>query len=388
MKSPLRILLCCQQDLQAHPVPAYRFWAHYFRAALAEAGHTCLEVPDCDWAAGLESQPPDIHALWLESTWQKALRWIRQEHARGRIDVFLSYLFPDQVDVPSIAALRQEGMPCVNFFCDNVRLFRRIPAEYGAFDLNWVPEAPALALYRRAGFPVIHAPMPCWVPPACRTPGATETLPATFVGTRDEQRERLFARAFACGLDMELRGPGWLGPAPGASPPRGRGPALARNQWEFARRHGLAAFARKLREGIRPRPPVTFDFAPFERPAVWGDDYLRVLRESRVCVGVNRFPSLAHPFDRPGRYSRLRDIEAPMAGACYLTEWAPGLEEFYEPGSEIEVYRDAEELCEKVAKLNRDEPLRRRLRAAGQRRALGDHAIARTVEKIAGRLSL
>ena len=77
-----------------------------------------------------------------------------------------------------------------------------------------------------------------------------------------------------------------------------------------------------------------------------------------------------------------------MTGACYLTEWAPEIEELYEPGREIEVYRDADELSEKVAKLNRDEPLRRRLRAAGQRRALGDHAIARTVEKIAGRLSL
>jgi hypothetical protein len=230
--------------------------------------------------------------------------------------------------------------------------------------------------------------MPCWIPPAYRTPGAPDTLPATFVGTRDAQREQLFAKAFACGLEMELRGPGWLGPAPGAAPPRGRGAALARNQWDFARQHGLMALARKIGETFRPRPPVNFDFSPYERPAVWGDDYLRVLREARVCVGVNRFPSLSHPFDRPGRYSRLRDIEAPMAGACYLTEWAPELEEFYEPGEEIELYRDAEELAEKVAKLSRDEPHRRRLREAGQRRALQDHAIGRTIERIAAQLSL
>ena len=51
------------------------------------------------------------------------------------------------------------------------------------------PEAPALELYRRAGLPFIHAPMACWVAPPWRTPPVRESLPATFVGTRDEQRD-------------------------------------------------------------------------------------------------------------------------------------------------------------------------------------------------------
>ena len=91
---------------------------------------------------------------------------------------------------------------------------------------------------------------------------------------------------------------------------------------------------------------------------------------------------------RPLIYSRLRDIEAPMLGACYLTEWAPGLDQLYELGREIEVYRDADELAGKIQMLARDATQRHELRAAGQRRALNDHCIAHTLARIVERLGI
>ncbi len=385
MARPLRIFLCCQQDLGTrHPVPAYDFWAGYFRAACAEAGHECLEAPGCDWAAGLVARPAVEHAAWLESTWSRALDWLKREHTRQPVDWFLGYLFPTQVLSGALAELRAVGIPSVNFFCDHVRLFRRVPGEFRSFDLHWVPEAAALPLYARAGLPALAAPMACWVPPAYRTLPDRETLPPTFVGTRDETRERLFAAAFALGLEADLRGHGWDG-AVGAPSPRGQGGRAVLNQWNYARQHGTAAAARKILRTVFPPVSVKFDFAPRVRPMP-GADYWLVLRESRVCLGVNRFPSLRFPLDRPGAYSRLRDIEAPMTGACYLTEWAPGLDQLYDPGREIEVYRDAAELVEKCRALDRDPARRAALRAAGQRRALTDHTIARTLERIADHL--
>ncbi len=389
MSRPLRIFLCCQQDLRAHPVPAYRFWAASFRAAFAEAGHACLEAPGCDWAEGLTDLAPESRAAWREGTWQRAVDWIRSEHAKWPVDLFLSYLYPAQVQAGGVAGVRALGIPCVNFFCDNVRLFRRAPAEFRGFDLHWVPEAAALDLYRRAGLPFLHAPMPCWVAPQWRTTPPVESLPPTFVGTRDEQRERLFARAFSLGLRMDLRGLGWSGEEPQwADPPPGRGATLLANQWDFAARHGVAALARKVARRFFPPEAIACDFASRAREPCLGDDYWRVLRECSVCVGVNRYPSPRRPIDRPDRYSRLRDIEAPMAGAAYLTELAPGLGELYEIGRDIEVYRDAGELAAMAAALERDEPRRRRLRGLGQRRALGEHGIAQTVSKIALRLGI
>jgi len=382
---PLRIFLSCQQALRRHAVPAYSFWSDYFRGGLAEAGHTCIEAPDCDWAEGLLPLDETSAAAWLERTWGAALDFLRREHARERVDFFLGYLFPRQVLPSAVSEIRALGIPCVNFFCDNVREFRCVPEAYKGFDLHWVPEYKAVSLYQRAGLPWINAPMPCWVPPAHRGPAATETLPVTFVGTRDEQRERLFADAIQRGLDIELRGVGWdAGATPaGAAPPRAGNPfTLAQRQFAFAHNSGWSALVRKHASMLRPAPAVKFDFAGNARPTPVGDAYWEVLRQSIVCLGVSRFPSFRFPASRPGSYSRLRDIEAPMAGACYLTELTEGLDQLYELGSEIETYRDAAELVEKATSLARDAGRRKKLRRAGQRRAQRDHTIMCTVERI------
>jgi hypothetical protein len=318
---PLRIFLSAQQDFgAAHAVPAYRFWAGYFRASLAEAGHVCLELPACDWSAGLADLSRSDRANWLATVWTQTLDFLRREHARQPIDFFLGYLFPAQVLPAAIAEIRALGIPCVNFFCDNVREFRRVPAVYHGFDLHWVPEHKALPLYARDQLPVLHAPMACWVPPAQRTPVTHESLPVTFVGTRDEQRERLFAAAFALGLSAELRGPGWDSTAsiPVHAPPRARSPfTLLARQTAFARQHGPSALLRKHLRSLFPPAELAFDFTPHARPAQFGDAYWPALRNATVSLGVNRYPSLRFPLDQPDTYSRLRDIEAPMAGACY-----------------------------------------------------------------------
>jgi hypothetical protein len=389
MKRPLRIFLCCQQASRRHAVPAYGFWGDYFRGSFHETGHTCLEAPDCDWGEGLMPLDPDARAAWSERTWRAAIEFLRCEHAREPVDFFLGYLFPTQILPGAIAEIRALGIPCVNFFCDNVREFRDVPGPFRDFDLHWVPEHKALPLYARAGLPHLHAPMACWVPPAWRSPVVTETYPPTFVGTRDEQREALFIDAFAQGIELELRGAGWesAGTIPALPPPPARNPfERARRQWQFARQHGWGALRRKLLLSARPRQPLQFDFATHAKPVPVGDGYWQVLRESRVCVGVNRYPSLRVPFDRPDSYSRLRDLEAPMAGACYLTEWTEGLDRLYAPGSEIETYRDAGEMAAKVRELSGDPVRRKAMRIAAQRRALADHTIARTIDRIAGRL--
>jgi spore maturation protein CgeB len=116
---------------------------------------------------------------------------------------------------------------------------------------------------------------------------------------------------------------------------------------------------------------------------VGDDEHFRLTRESAVTLGINRYPSFRHSLHRPHRYSRLRDLEAPMLGACYLTEACPGLDQLFEPGREIETYRDAAELVGKARALLADAPRRRALRLAGQRRVLAEHTLGRSLEKIA-----
>lgn len=383
----MRIFLSCQQAVRRHDVPAYSFWANYFKNGLGEAGHEWLEAPGVDWAEGLSPFSSEARHQWLEKTWTQTVAFLRAEHARRPIDLFLSYLFPYQVEPGAVRAIRDLGIPCVNFFCDNVRELTRIPEAYGAFDLHWVPEAEARPLYTAAKFSFVYAPMPAWVPPKFRTMPESENDDIVFIGSHDPLRDELLGQAVARGLPLRVHGDGWLPRAAAVpAPPQPLAKKLA-NQMEFWREHGLRGFA--MRATYRWRPGRSNDWhASYCQPSVSGEAYLLATRESQIVIGINRYPSFRYSFQRPHRYSRLRDIEAPMLGACYLTEWAPGLEDLYEPGVEIETYRDATELVGKAEQLRRDPARRQLLRTRGQRRALGTHTIGRSLELIQHALGL
>lgn len=383
----MRIFLSAQQALRRHAVPGYAFWEFYFKQALAEAGHEVIETPGVDWAEGLTHLDPAARTRWLGDTWAQTVDHLRKEHARQPVDFFLGYLFPNQVEPSAVATIQSLGIPCVNFFCDNVREFTRVPASYHGFTLHWVPEADARPLYTSAKLPFVYAPMPMWVPPAHRTLPSVENQDTTFIGSHDALREDLLGAASEQGLTINIHGDGWRAGGPVAAlPPRTLGKTIS-NQFAFLRTHGLRGFAmRATYQMHRQRPGNWIDRC--WKPAVHGEAYFRATRESRVVLGINRYPSFRHPFSRPGRYSRLRDIEAPMLGACYLTEWAPGLEDLYDLENEIAVYRTAEELIAQARALSADEPRRQRLRAAGQRRALHEHSISRSVARIATALGM
>jgi Glycosyl transferases group 1 len=381
----MRVFLSSQQALQRHSIPAYAFWEFYFKQGLAEAGHEVLAAPNVDWAEGLTQMEPVAHARWLSNTWTRTVDFLRSEHARRGVDLFLSYLFPNQVEPAAVASIRRLGIPCVNFFCDNIREFYRIPASYHGFDLHWVPEADARSLYAAAKLPFIYAPMPMWVPPELRILPEKENDDITFIGSHDALRENLLGESVAHGLPLRLHGDGWQSSnSVTATPPRTLGGTFA-NQFAFLRAHGLRGFAmRTTYQFHRPRPREWIDRC--WQPAVYGEAYFRATRESQVVIGINRYPSFRHSFLQPGRYSRLRDIEAPMLGACYLVEWAPGLDDLYDLDTEIATYRDAMELVAQASFLRANPAKRQSLRRLGQRRALSAHTLARSVQRIADTL--
>jgi hypothetical protein len=386
----MRIVLSCLQSLRHHDIPAYGFWRTYFVEGCREAGMEVLEVPGVDWAEGLtyaeESEELDA---WRSRTWEKTVAFARDEQEREGVDFFLGYLYPDQVEVSAVRELQRVGIPCVNFFCDNVREFRKVPATYAAFDLHWVPEYEALAMYRRSRLPHIHAPMPCWVPEHLRNVPEHETEPATFIGSSDILRWGLLGEALADGADLTLRGPGWgeSGQQSPVAASHGKSNSVLANQFALLKRHGLVALGAKIANAVYPLRPITI---PQERvaPAVFGDEYFRVTREAAVTVGVNRVPVTRRPLYSPLKYSRLRDIEAPMLGACYLTEQTEGLAGLYDLGEEIETYTSGDELADKLKALLANPQKRSSLRLAGQQKALREHSVAASLGKIVERLGI
>ena len=383
----MRILLSCLQSQMRHPIPAHDFWRLYFTRGGAEAGVEFVEIPGVDWAEALVYPPGKKLDDWRTRTWETVLTFVRREYARQPLDFFLCYLYPQHVEVGAIAELQRLGIPCVNFFCDNVREFHRVPNEYHPFALHWVPEFEALPMYRQAGLPHIHAPMPCWVPPEVRSVPAVESEPPTFIGSADILRRALLGEALELGGDFFVRGPGWQSDGKTSAElatPSGVGRTL-KNQLAMISQHGLASIGCKLKNRLFPLSFQPVATTHIKEP-IFGDEYFRITREAQITIGVNRVPTARRSHRNPLTYSRLRDLEAPMLGACYLTEWTEGLGQLYELGTEVETYRTPEELCTKITELKQDPARCRQLRERGQKRALADHSVAATLNKIIRRI--
>ena len=384
----MRILLSCLQDLRRHQIPAYRFWADYFRNGIFEAGHTVAEIPTIDWAAGISRLSPAQQAEWRTETWERTLEFLAREQREGRpIDLFLSYLYPLQIEPAAIIEIRRRGVPCVNFFCDNVREFTRVPTEYQPFDLHWVPEFEALPMYRAAGLKHVHAPMPVWIAPKDRFAAADEREEVVFIGSEDVLRRKLLGEAIRLGAPLTIRGPGWADGGVMDVPTVGARPLsnTLRNQADFIRKRGIVEWLRKTARGLRQPSRAEIADEHLARP-VFGEEYARETKKSQIIIGINRVPTFKRPINNPLKYSRLRDIEAPMMGACYLTEWTEGLGHLYELGTEIETYRTAEEMVGKIGELRADRHRRHRLRRLGQQRALTDLTVAKSIEKVCSAL--
>ena len=377
----MRILLSCQQSLKKQPLPAYSHWRNYFVAGLVEAGHEVVEVANVDWAEGMTYPTGSELDAWRTRTWETVETFVRQKIAQQTIHLFVGYFYPEQVEVSAIRELQRMGIPCVNFFCDNVREFLKPPAEYSPFALHWVPEFEALPMYEAARLPHVHAPMPCWVSAELRSASLLETEPATFIGSADVLRRNLLGQALRGGADFTIRGNGWLVDTAAQSKKVRTAATLINNQIDLVKRRGLGGLLTKIESRMPPlRPPLIEELrigAPLSEA-----EYFRVSREAMVTIGVNRVPTANRSLHRPLVYSRLRDIEAPMLGACYLTEWTEGLEHMYEVGKEIETYRTAEELKSKLDDLRRNPSRRGTMREGAQRRALSTLSVARSIERI------
>lgn len=380
----MRIFISCLQSITKHKVPAYQFWEFYFKKGIEEAGHEWIEAEKVDWAEGLVYYEKEDLKKWRDRTWSVVVSSIKQQHQLKPIDLFLSYLFPNQVEPAAIKQIQALGIPCVNFYCDNVREFTKVPQVFHCFDLHWVPEFKALPMYQQAGQKYIYAPMPVWVSPNQRTCEHPENYGISFIGSRDAQREVLLAEALRYGISLEIRGAGWNEQGFGLYTSIHKKQSLwkkALNQWRFATNMGIQPWLRKIKGKFITSIP-NHVFTDYIYPPPNAQEYIDIIQQSQVSLGINRYPSYRHPFYKPDTYSRMRDIEAPMMGACYLTEWTEGLEELYELGEEIETYSNAEEMVDKLNYLNRYPEKRKMLRAKGQKKALEMHSIPTTINRI------
>lgn len=83
-----------------------------------------------------------------------------------------------------------------------------------------------------------------------------------------------------------------------------------------------------------------------------------------------------------------RNFEIPGHGGFLLTGYADHLDQYYVPDTEIAIFRNFNELVEKISYYLDHDDERERIRLAGQQRTLRDHTYERRFEEIFARMDL
>jgi spore maturation protein CgeB len=93
---------------------------------------------------------------------------------------------------------------------------------------------------------------------------------------------------------------------------------------------------------------------------------------SRISLGFATAGD-SHRTEQRLTHLRLREFEAPMSGALYLTEDQPELAEYFEPDKEMLTYVSCEDMLEKVRYYLRHPEQAEEIRRAGLARARSEH---------------
>jgi hypothetical protein len=343
-----------------------------YERAFAEAGFEPRFVPT---EAPSDLEAPDPLARSRRRVRGEMLDLVREREPA----LVFCYAYDRTLDAETRRAVRALPCPSVLLHVDMEGQWFHVVRSCGAFTLVAAAQPVHLAPLRARGARVVWWPMagfasdPDWTAP--RAPAVR------FVGAPAEGRARALLALRDAGVPIEVFGR-WARPCeggePAPSPPR-RGGALGRLAERarrgghalpaLAREEGLAGLVRRARRVEPDEAPAGLE--PFLRGPVPDGALSAALGGAQVTLGCSETSA------GPGaRMMRLRDFEAPLSGACYLTQRSAGLDRCFRVGEEVLAWESHADLAA-TARALLDDPARcLALARAGHARARREHTYA------------
>jgi len=358
----MRIFLASHSSANTLSLRSSRIWYVNFTLTLEQMGIQLL-LPSFDVTeqhlacvyGKSDRMPADARAYYSERLWEDVLA----AHKTKGVDLFFSYYYSASIEPGVIDRIRELGIPTVNFYCNSIHQFHLVREIAPHFDHCMFPEREAESSYLAVGANPVHIQMAA-NPQFYKPYPAPHEYAVTFVGQKYLNREDYVRYLFDNGIDVRVWGPGWqsqAGPQAGLSPYR-----RARRLMGTLKRHLLG---RQKSQSLHQFPQDRCG------PPLSDEELIKMYSRSRISLG---FSEVQHrQTGEIKRHIRLRDFEAPMSGALYLTGYQEELAEYYEIGNEITCYDTKEELLDKVRYYLLHESEAERVREAGLRRARRDH---------------
>ena len=341
-----------------------RVWQRHFYDGLREVVPEVVFPREVDftWArpASEAFTGPSVERTAVS---QKLWEQIRVSGAQAVV----SYCFSTDVEPALVRDTVATGLPWINFFCDSTYAFDRVEALAREASLNWFPEAAAEARYvalRRPWLCRPYAVNPAALPEAVCVDAVDRV---GFVGAPTGHRALRLAGLAALGCRVSVHGENWGRHArlPG-SPRRARLAAVSdpRAWGRFYDR----ALVRALRLWVRPGPPLS------------EGELTRFVSGCRIVLGLNEGGARRRP---ERSYLKLRDVEFPGYGACYLTQHNADVARAFEIGREVLTFRSLAEAAAIVRDCAARPGLAEAVGRAGRRRVLAEHTWAARLGEIA-----
>ncbi len=324
-------------------------WRRHFYEGLQGAGIEVIlpQGVNFDWARPVQAVDGRGQAE-RRATSLELSRQIERTMETG-LDAVVSCCFSHDLELEIVDKVRSSGVPWINFFCDSLYAFHTVEALARRTSLNWFVETAAEARYRSLGVPYLCAPYalnPRALPDASCS-GAERAL--SFVGTVNKNRVRTVTLLRLAGVDLHVSGWGWreaLGPRPSAG-------------WsaQGALKSALRFATRSVLHG---------------RVGEYLDDgaFLERLCTSQTLLGLNEGGLGSGPYVG---YLKMRDIEFPGLGCCYLTQHNQDVASAFEIGREVRTFRTLWEARQVARELACDPVGCRRMGRRARERVLGEH---------------
>jgi len=361
-KARLRHVFCVVADCHA-PSGHYRsLWQRHFYDGLRPVVEKLVLPEGVDFGWARQILPGETRGLDVQRdrTCEQLAAQISHAHAAHGLDAVISYCFGHDLNPALVRGVIAQGVPWVNFYCDSTHRFDEVAVLARAVSLNWFVEHAAIPNYRALGVPFVCLPY-AFNPehlPDCECREAQR--PAAFIGMPTGPRVDQLGQLRDAGCEFEVRGPGWEDET---------------NDEKAMLFHGLGDHLRQ-----HPHWPAVRALA---RGPLRDEDMAEYLRGCQTVIGLNQGR------DRHGRvtsYLKLRDLEFPGHGCCYLTEHNDDVAAALDVGREVITYRTLDEAAVLLKRLAREPARVAETGRAGRRRVLAEHTWATRVRQLAAAL--
>lgn len=286
---------------------------------------------------------------------------IKKKNEKKKIDLFFSYYDNNCILPEAIDKIGKLGIKTINFYCNSLTNFYLIKDIAPHYDYCMFVEKEAEKKYRAIGANPVYiqeAANPDFYKPY----RLKKEYDVTFVGQNYLNRSEYIRYLYDNGINVRVWGHGWIS-----------------KYKKYDPRYYLKRLKDKyIRKYKTFNLPASIIGSPLS-----DKEMVKMYSRSKISLGFSEIIVQ----DREEKYKikrhiRLRDFEAPMSGAFYMTGYQKELEKFFKIGKEIACYNGKEEMLEKIKYYLENEDEREKIRIAGHKRVLKDHTWEKRFEEL------